>query len=1140
MDDTIFKGTQHRKPLNMTEVVLSFDNCNGTSALPYEEVTITRKLFRSGESEYLINNTECRLKDVTDLILDMGIGNDAYSLIEQRMIDAILNGKSGERRRILEEAAGIVKYKDRKKQSLRQLDRTTHDLEHIQVLVEEVERTVRGLKRHVGKAKRYKAYREREREIETTLTQREYTELTAKEGTVKTQLEALEDERRKRIADIQALEVNIREGKVNVASWEDNLNTMRVDLRNRTIDVKTMDERLAVLQERTIHRRERKERVEVETGETVGVREALEKELGELENERNENSTRLTEVSDRLTALQSERMEVEGELEAETQKYKMGEEDRLKAVETVAEIKARLNALEIESVSLQERREQLERQIETKRTVMNEKSGERDGFLGEIAELKAIVDKMSGRLEKLSRLKERIVTRRESSDDDMREQQLQLNNIVAQLEMQKKWSEDFEGYPPGVASVLRERDNLPGIIGPVGDLFDIDDQFSRAIERGLGAHVKMIVTEDNLSALKAIEYLRSEGKGIAPFLSLEMIQSLNGIKLVKPPSWIIATGVDVVACDSSIQPLRDLLLGDLWIVPPPLTREDLDEYFQAPARVVSIDGCLLVDNMVLWGGEDGGASDLLLQRSKRLEELENEAVSLNRSLDKVESDYRKLNQILKGADEEYNKLQRRSSREIETLKEREVGLLALDREKTSLQGEIRQLEEELNGIQALRGSREEELGELRESLAEMGIGQEVDSEQAPGNVLDHIRERKIAVDRGIEEMKVERATLRSLISENEKRVGVVNRELNSRSDMLKRLEDERSNLDDELAKFEGETVQIGEEKRVLAECVSKLEGDLSRNEEEIRASRMELEQKETILEKLRRDSEATISQIQRLGLEKNDLNNKIFSLKDRIGEKYGINLSELPTIEGNEDHQSSDLRAELRELRVKIANLGHVNFVALEEYEREEERCTVLKAQRDDLVNAKESLEITIRKINRTARERFMETFGQVRGNFQETFRVLFRGGKADLIMDDGADPLEAEIDMVAQPFGKRLESVDLLSGGERALTALALLFAIYLVKPSPFCILDEADAALDDANVDRLLDMLVQFRGSTQFIIITHNKKTMSAANCLYGVTMEEPGISKVVSVALDGGNLRRTGGDGKGMVSKEEKAGV
>jgi chromosome segregation protein len=282
--------------------------------------------------------------------------------------------------------------------------------------------------------------------------------------------------------------------------------------------------------------------------------------------------------------------------------------------------------------------------------------------------------------------------------------------------------------------------------------------------------------------------------------------------------------------------------------------------------------------------------------------------------------------------------------------------------------------------------------------------------------------------------------------------------------------------------------------------------------------RTELDKADGVVGRLRGEIDLKVSEIQKLELDKNDLKNRIVSLRDRIQEKYNMNFSDLKSSVKGEDKPLSELKEELHDIKRKISNLGFVNFVALEEYEREEKRFGILREQRDDLEKGKESLEATIRKINRTARERFLETFDLVRENFRETFRILFRGGRADLIMNGGDDPLEADIDMVAQPFGKKLGSIDLLSGGERSLTALALLFAIYLVKPSPFCILDEADAALDDANVDRLLDMLARFSDETQFIIITHNKKTMSVANCLYGVTMEEPGISKVVSVTLDG----------------------
>jgi len=1118
MDDTIFKGTQHRKPLNMTEVSLSFDNSNGASALPYEEVTITRKLFRSGDSEYLINNTACRLKDVVDLILDLGIGRDAYSLIEQKMIDEILNGKTGERRRILEEAAGIVKYKERRRQALKKLERTRIDLEQIQVLVDEVERSVRGLKRHVGKARRYTAYKAREKEIEIFLTRTEFDELSGREESVRVHLEALEEERKDAFAKIHGLEVNLREGKTALVSREQNLDKIREDLRGHMLEVKELDERLVVIRERTLHRRERMDRVDLEIGEATRSKEELEGELKALEVEREEESARLTEISNRLESHKAERVAIGAAIAKEEEKYKAGEDNRLKRLETLAEIKAKINTIEGERISLLERQEQLERQLGGKRWKIKEKVGEKDTFTEEITELKPIVDNMSVRLDKLSRLKDKVFKRREFSDNEIERQQLQFNNIMAQLEMESKWKEEYEGYPRGVVSIMRAKEKLPGIHGPLAEILEIDDQFSRAVESGLGQFLKMIVVEDNQSALEAINYLRLKGKGLAYFLSLQMIDKLDGRKITKPPSWVIASGVDVVTCDTRFQSLKDLLLGDLWIVPPPMTREEVEEYFKVPARIVSLDGSLLRDDVVLWGGSDSDNRPLLLQRSKRIEELEVEAANLKRAIEKVEVDCQKLNRILRGAEEEHRKLQHKSTEEMEVLKEKEVTLVGLERESDLLQGEIKHFEEELRKVLLLRDTREQELRDLREALSHVEGAADISGDETQDEILNRLRDRKSSFDQEIEKLRVEEATLRSLISENEKRVERVEGELRGRTEMLHRLGEEKTNLEAELTELEGEQTRLDDKRKEVSSGTEDLEKDLLGNENEIRMIRTELDRAEEVVGRLRGEIDTRVSEIQRLELEKNDLKNRIVSLQERIKEKYNMKLSDLKSSVKEEDRPLSELKEELHDIKRKINNLGFVNFVALEEYEREEERFGILREQRDDLEKGKESLEATIRKINRTARERFLETFDLVRENFRETFRVLFRGGRADLIMNGGDDPLEADIDMVAQPFGKKLGSIDLLSGGERSLTALALLFAIYLVKPSPFCILDEADAALDDANVDKLLDMLARFSSETQFIIITHNKKTMSAANCLYGVTMEEPGISKVVSVTLEG----------------------
>jgi chromosome segregation protein len=1139
MDDTIFKGTQSRKPLNMTEVSLSFDNSLGTAPLPYQEITITRKLFRSGESEYLINNTDCRLKDVTNLILDVGIGKDAYSLIEQKMIDEILNGKSGERRQIIEEAAGIIKYKERRKQALRRLERTRLDLEQIQVLVAEVGRTVRGLKRHVGKARRFRAFTEKVREIEVALARWEYGEFSDRKENINERSAVLEDERSASSEKVKGLEEKLQEGKTTLVSREELLGGMRESLKEKSLELKRMDERLAILKERKAHLEERGERLDVEIGEADSSQAVLKKELEVLESGMKQSSIELGELTERLNALENERDEVKTVLEDETEKYRTEERERFKRLEAISEVRAKLGALEKERNSLREKHEYLEGQYAEKRGKLEKAGGQRTGFTEEIAELKQITEKMSMRLDNLTRLKERIVQRRDTSDRSIKNNELHLNNIRAQLEMHKKWKDDYEGYPSGVVSVMRYRDQLSGILGPVGDLFEIEDRFSPAVEAGLGSYIKMIVTQDNLSALKAIDFLRSERKGVASFLPLEMVAPGGNGGPLQPPSWVIASGADVVKCDKKLIPLKDFLLGDLWIVPPSMEGKQLEEYFKTPARIVSLDGNLLRDNIVIWGGVDGDNGPLLLQRSNKIEELQHEAVVLKRTLGKVERDYQKLDLILKKADEEHSSLAQRSSGEANILKEKEIALLGLEKEETLLESEIKQIEEELRRLDLLESNREQETLDLREELArEESVVSSIE-EKLPGDVLDSIRKRKDTIDKAVEEEKVEEVAVKSQLSENEKRLEWVVRELKGKEELLQRFEEEKAELEADLTKFEEEGVKLREDRGLVTSAVEELESELSGTQEEMRSARVELDQEEETLRLLRRDIDVKVAELQRLGLETNDIENRIRSLKERIEEKYRINFSELDLSEKEEDFPVTDKREELKDIKTKLNNLGHVNFVALEQYEEEEKRFTLLESQRDDLVNAKDSMERTIKKINSRAREKFTETFIRVRENFQETFRVLFQGGRADLLMNEGDDPLEAEIEMMAQPFGKRLESIELLSGGERALTALALLFAIYKVRPSPFCILDEADAALDDSNVDRLLDMLSSFSNETQFIVVTHNKKTMSSANYLYGVTMEEPGISKVVSVTL-GDSVEEEKMGEKVEMKKEEKTSV
>ncbi len=1119
MEEVIFSGSERRDPLGMAEVTLTFDNSDGLLPIEYEEVTITRRLFRSGESEYLINKTPCRLMDIETLLMDTGIGPHSYSVIEQGMVEAILSEDPEDRRRLFEEAAGITKYKSRRKAALQKLEAVEHDLVRIRDILSEVEHQVESLERQVRKAERYQAYRRQVRELELKLASYRYSLLEEEARPL------LEEETRLR-DQVSALAARLRRGegeverlRAELMEMEGKLGELGGRIRDMERRAHGLKEELAVLSERIAAAEAVSKRAEEELRRIKGrleeVREDLEGVRGEIERGEGERG-KLVEARDAI------RVEVE-DLEARCRRRRRVIEDLRREESALVEllfkkggeierkesqkdgIRIRLRELEQERGQLEgglrrarKRRAEVEAQIKEVREKLADKQRDREAL---VAEVKV----KQGKLRDLHR-----------KGDEL---EAQLASLREQLAFWRRMQAQYEGYSEAVRALLLESPLKDKAVGVLGDLIEVDEPFVHAIETALGPYLEAVVLPDSSLVGEAMAFLRRRKVGgRVHFVALDRVVAPSVQEDPPELTGIKAKALDVVRADGAVRTWLEGLLGNVMLVDSLETALALGQGWGG----ITKDGLWVRrDGEIWWGRTDEGGQGLL-SRKLRIAHIEAEIARRREELREVREEIRRVSS-------ERNRLESRRSALDAEIEELGKELLRLDQERTQKAFEERQAQERAQRLEEEESTLREALDRLQMEIVQDGL-KRGELERKKGELAARISEEEETLRRE-EKIRAERLEalngLRVELASVEERLGSLRRELVRLEGMErelveaeKRRQKEREEGEARARAFQArresaekeleEVTQVlkaaEDEYKILDRDRISLQGRLAASEEEVRRTRAEYEEARSRAHEV----EGKLSQLRMEAQE----------LWARMQEKYGADLRE---VEPPEEPFNPELaEREIVRLQERIEAMGPVNLGALEEYKREKERYEFLAGQQDDLLEARDTLKQTIVELNRKARRQFMDTFERVRGHFRESFVRFFGGGEADLVLSEGDDPLEAQIHIVARPKGKKLQNISLLSGGEKALAAIALLFALYREKPGPFCILDEVDAMLDDANVRRFAEVLKQFSAETQFLVITHNKCTMEAADALYGVTMEEPGVSQLVAVRFEGGEVR------------------
>ena len=1111
MENIIFNGSRKFKPLSMSEVSITIENTRNILPTEYTEITVTRRLYRNGESDYLLNLVPCRLKDVVDLFADTGMGSDAYSVIELKMIEEIINNKSDERLRLFEEAAGITRYKQRRRQTFKQLESTARDLDRVDDILAEVSKKVRNLKSQVRKAEQYHELNTSLRDLDLVLSKLSYDEYLDKLQPLKTEITGQENVIQELTTKISTHDSQLQESELEQLEHERRLSEAQTKLNEKRKDIHTLEKNILQMQEQEKNLRNNIVRI----AESIAGKkrqafelEEYEKKLsGEIEpleknrlTKENELSSLKKEQESLQTALALSRQEVEKIQESLSEHQKAG------LLLHVAQQKLETSAEHLKTTisHLGNHKEELQKNIDG--TMPTRKKH------AELIEMqKTIIAVEKQEIHSLKELQDDLKKQLEAKKELLLEMRSRLDHLRNRLLLANSILDNYEGLPEGIAWL--EKDGEKTGIGCLSDLIELDDMHRKAINALFGDSLSYYVCSSLQEAKAGISSLSRAGKGKVSFLVLEL---LRGSGSVDYPEIDGARKIrDILNVPHELDDAVSLLVQHCYIASNLGAAEKL-ALKNPGCTFVTPDGEKISGNGILFGGSS----------------VENEGLRLGKKAER--NRLRETERILE------EKI-RSEETELESLRERllEIHLDAKKHNLVSLETELGDQEKNLVRMDMEHNARMQDIERTEKETAEAGERLrkiKAELEEIQPEITGHKEQHHRLLD------TLEKARLK--LGKNEEIVHRQNQEVQFRSnrykDSLLELEklrlriqscvESRKALLQEKDSMQAEIESIEEFLDTTTTSIVKRRNELeslmiSSGTDQQKLTEMETgyseckmknQESRNTLRDLRRKHEVELQVHGELQRKASELEKYIDTIITSIETRYNCRIEEIEsTTPENFDRESA--RDRLENMRARAERFGAVNELALEEYETEKERLDFLTAQKDDLLAAETQLRATIEEINKTALEKFEDTFAAVRNNFVSIFRELFEEtDEADLLLSKGDDPLEAHIGIIARPRGKKPLSIEQLSGGEKALTALALLFAIYLVKPSPFCILDEVDAPLDDANIDRFIKLLKKFENNTQFIIVTHNKKTMASSQALYGVTMEEEGISKLIPVKL------------------------
>ncbi len=1120
MDDVIFSGTRHRKPLGMSEVSLTIDNSSHSLPIEFSEVTVTRRLFRSGEADYLLNKVPCRLLDIQNLLMDTGLGPGAYSVMEQGMVDEIISERTENRRRILEEAAGITKYKARRRSTWNKLESTQADLTRLDDLIGEVKRQVDYLGRQVGRARRYQTLRQEWEQLELLFGRHRFFEIQEQLKPLRQEFDELSKKAVSGLIELTAQETELEKRRLAVATTEKNLQVVGVELARCVEQLHERERNLVAVRERRGAREQfvkrssaERDRQQEQLASSRQQREQTHRALSDAEGRLRSDAGRLQSQEKAMAAAEAAWQRRQSALEAANVRLRAALGDREKCGRTVERLQAEAAALEGTREQLASEKTQLGAALKGQGqplAALQQERAERERrqavVEGDFAAAQQRLKEVEGQLGRA--VEERAAALRS----------LEANE--ARLQVLQKVRSGYEGYSHGVRSLMLDPERRELFRGVLADLIEVEPDFYQAVETALGDALHALVTDSEDGALEAIRRLR-DGAGRAGVFPLNWSFPPSPAVAVEDLPGVLGPLSAHVRAGDEIRPLVERLLHNTFLIDRIDSAAAAASRGMSPVRLVTVAGEGIDFFGCLKGGrtsEEEDEDDGLLGRGAEIDRLRREIARDRARLAGAElacSAAESRRGVLSRYTAELGALASESTEEVLRceLRLQEIGAEneRIAARKSEVEESSASLAGQLASLASALASERDRLGELEAEVSESEAGIQEADEKLRAAEAD-----RRAASETLGALRVERARAIEQVDSFRRdglRLDQIGQSHNREIERLTaEIEQAGSDCDQLLASEERSEVEIRRlHQRREQLAVNRDESQLAWQEVLTRSRDLEGE-----IGKLQRAHSAERERRHQLELRLAELQNDAEHIRERLREEVKVEVEpQGPVVEEEFDPQATEER--LGQVRRSLERLGAVHVGVIEEYEQQRERYDFLVQHRDDLLAAAADLGKTLQLIDRTARRMFRETFEEIREKFKETFSRFFPGGEADLVLETDVDALEAAIEITARPRGKRLQSIALLSGGERALTAIALLFAIYQVKPSPWCILDEVDAPLDDVNIGRFIRVVSEFAESTQFILVTHNKLSMSAANTLHGVTMPEEGVSQMVSVQME-----------------------
>ena len=1119
MQDVIFAGTENRKPLSYAYVAITLDNSDHQLAIDYEEVTVARRLYRSGESEYLINGSPCRLKEVSELFYDTGIGKEGYSIIGQGQIDRILSGKPEERRELFDEAAGIVKFKKRKATAQKKLENERDNLVRVNDILAELERQVGPLERQSEKAKTYLKKKSELKEYDVNMFLLESEQIRSQQKDVEDKFQIADAQLKESNADYEKIRTEYEQLGQSMAQMDEKINSIRENISNTSVMKEKLESQIQILTEQIHtaemtdeHLQSRLDAIDQEKAQRseqsatyIAEKEKLDEQLLEVQNRQNEAQEKLTAVQQEIARCNQGIENGQKEL-YELLNNKAGIQSKQQRFDTM------LEQINIRKAELGKRLLDRKTQEADLNTVLSDYQKELEEVSLEIIDLKKKEEELTGK-EKEWRDKLRENGRK------LEENQTAFHKQQSRLESLKNIAERYDGYGNSIRKVMEQKASNPGLLGVVSDLIQVEKKYETAIETALGGNIQNIVTEDESTAKKMIGFLKQNRLGRATFLPLTSVSAKGNPKneTLLDEEGVLGIANRLVKCDKKYDEVAAYLLGRVLVVDTIDHAIALAKKNHYSLHIVTLEGEYLSPGGSMTGGAFKNSSNLLA-RKREIEELEQKVDSIRKELSElknrredirtaIELNADELDQVKEELQQKYL-VQNTAKMNVDRAKQQRNESEAVF---TGLMGEKQQIEQQ---IEEIDNNKKQILDEIEYSKKrEQEINEEANAFQ---KILEEQAKLENEASQKLSNIQLETANIKQKVEFAQFNIDRIN---------------------GEVEKFDAERADILENAAQSKEDAKKKQQDIEEIKKTIAASgeshgKLEEELRESVAKKeqMSADYRGFFQKQEEISKRCNDLDKEIFRLNNQreklkeageyqtnyLWEEYELTPHAALELQNDIYDDLTALKKMVAEVKDEIRKLGDVNVNAIEEYKEVSERYQFLKGQHDDLVEAEQTLVGIIEDLDSGMRKQFSEKFAEIQKEFDASFKHLFGGGHGTLELVEDEDILECGIRIIAQPPGKKLQNMMQLSGGEKALTAIALLFAIQALKPSPFCLLDEIEAALDDSNVTRFASYLNKLTKNTQFIVITHRRGTMAAADRLYGITMQEKGVSTLVSVNL------------------------